>query len=234
MKSFIIVIASLLVASQASAMDIQVCNLNTDYGYDVGPDQIRVNDSKGRVLSITKSAITLNGKVVGGKTRAEDIAKLGASLRNAIPAAVEVSRLSYNLSLAGLSKDFYSRHREERWVPYVRAYRQDMRQRFKAQISTQPRLVITRGGLAAVGESLHAISRTGLNTSTLQSIKPAAGSNVSLEADMASLEAENDDRAMENAAATLCQRIKALDAIESTLFPAPGIGFDLAITNLDK
>ncbi len=231
MRFFAIILAILSIVPHVHAMDIKVCNLNPDYGYDVSTDQVRITNTKGEILSISKAAISLNGKPLGATVSHEHLTRLDATLREAIPSAIEVSRLSYTMSLAGLSKDFYSRHREDRWIPYMKSYRQRLLDRFDTEVKLQPRIVITPGGLSRIGSALHGVSRTGVSTQMLQSIAPAKDGKHSLEEELASLDAFGSDGAMERASGRLCQRIQALNTAEAKVLTAVDLAgrFDIGV-----
>lgn len=231
MKCCIAMMAALtaLTVTTAAQADVQICNLNTAYGYGVDGTQVRVTNDKGRVLSVSKEGLSVDGKTLMLST---DHAALESALREAIPAAAEVSRLAYQLSLGGLSQEFYSRHPQERWVPYVRAYRAEMLKRYDSAVQIAPQTSIARGSLEVLSNQIHSASRKGLTGAELQAFKPEQADRVSLDSERDSLNAFAARNEMDALAASMCAKVKAVEAAQPRSLSTAGIApsFRIALT----
>jgi hypothetical protein len=210
----------------ANAAHVEICNLNTAYGYEIDARQVRVTNERGQVLTLSAGGLLLDGRALpAAGVDAAEVARLDAALRRAIPAAVDVSRLSYELSLSGLARDFYSRHREDRWVGPVRAYHAAMIERFDARIQATPAAIaIQRGALSALGDDLIRVSRAGLSVQDLQGLPPRDAGGASVADERAGLDARAQGQAMPETAAGLCRHVRALAEVEARVFgKTPGL-----------
>jgi hypothetical protein len=213
---------ALALAPGAGAARVDICSLNTAYGYEVDARQVRVINERAQVLTVSAGGLLLDGRLLpaAGVDPAE-YARFEAALRRAIPAAVDVSRLSYELSLSGLARDFYSRHREDRWVGPVRAYQAAMIERFEARIQSTPAAIaIQRGALSALGDDLVRVSRQGLSAQDLQGLPPRDAGGATVADERAGLDARADGHAMSETAAGLCRQVRALAETEARVFKA--------------
>jgi hypothetical protein len=227
--------AMLLVLAQigtAQAGGIDVCNLNPQYGYQVTPDEVRIENDDGNVLTVTKTGMLLDGKPIKSFSSAEPQGdQFHAALLETIPAAIDVSRLSYERALSGLSREFYSRNRDAHLVPYVRGYYQAMLDRYDAAVKTTPTVSIRRAGLLRVHQELTAVSRHGLTLQTVKSFKPLPADSITVEQERSRLDELASHDAIARSADIMCRHVRSLAALQSKALAGTGLAsaFEIAV-----
>jgi hypothetical protein len=231
MKSYALLLALAHIGT-AAASGIDVCNLNPQYGYQVTPDAVRIENDDGKVLTVTRAGMMLDGKPIKSfSTNEPQGEQFQEALRETIPAAVDLSRLSYERALSGLSREFYSRNRDARWVPYVRAYQQAMLERYDAAVQTTPAVSIKRAGLYSVHRELTSVSRQGLNVQMVKTFKPVPADGVSVEQERSRLDELASHDAITHSAELMCRHVRSLAALQSKALAGTGLAsaFEIAV-----
>lgn len=216
----------------AQAAGIDVCNLNPEYGYQLTPDEVRIENEDGNVLTVTRTGMMLDGKLIKSFAASEPQGgQFNAALRETIPAAIELSRLSYERALSGLSREFYSRNRDARWVPYVRGYHQAMLARYDAAVKTSPAVSIRRAGLSSVHHELTAQSRQGLSVEAIKSYKPVPADGITVEQERSRLDELASHDAITGSAGSMCRHVRSLAALQSKMLAGTGLArtFEIAV-----
>jgi hypothetical protein len=231
MKPYLLLLA-LANIGNAQAGGIDVCNLNPQYGYQMTPDEVRIENDDGNVLTVARSGMWLNGKSVKSFSAAEPQGgQFLAALRETIPAAIDVSRLSYERALSGLSREFYSRNRDARWVPYVRGYYRAMLDRYDAAVKTTPTVSIRPAGLSSVHHELMMVGRQGLSVQTIKSFPPVPADGITVEQERSRLDELAKHDAITRSADTMCRHVRSLGALQSKVLAGTGLSsaFEIAV-----
>lgn len=232
MRSCALLLALANVGS-AHAVGIDVCNLNPQYGYQVTPTEVRIENDDGNVLTVTKTGMALDGKPVKSfATAGAQGVRFPTALRETIPAAIDASRVSYERALSGLAREFYSRNRDAHWVPYVRGFQQAMLERYDAAVRTTPDVSIRRAGLAIVHHELTTMSRQGgLTVQAIKSYRPVPADGITVEQERARLDELASHDALIRSSAIMCRHVRELAALQAQALAGTGLAgaFEIAV-----